>query len=214
MFGVVMKDNTDRYLENINNDFRNGIAHGILVANLSYELAIRMGLSEDRAYKIKCAGMVHDIGKLKLTEYLYGRNSRSMSIMEIKYMRTHSKIGYDCLVKMGFSEDICQIVLRHHECMDGSGYPDKLSGEEIPYEARILSVVDEFAALISDRPYRKAFDLETAIQIMIDEVKNYDLGIFLQFQRFIHEPEALDLINNSKIDLDDLDIRGILEVDG
>ena len=51
MFGVVMKDNTDRYLENINNDFRNGIAHGILVANLSYELAIRMGLSEERAYK-------------------------------------------------------------------------------------------------------------------------------------------------------------------
>ena len=71
MFGVVMKDNTDRYLENINNDFRNGIAHGILVANLSYELAIRMGLSEDRAYKIKCAGMVHDIGKLKLTESVW-----------------------------------------------------------------------------------------------------------------------------------------------
>ena len=97
--------------------------------------------------------------------------------------------------------------------MDGSGYPDNLKGEEIPYEARILSVVDEFAALISDRPYRKAFDWETAIQIMIDEVKNYDLGIFLQFQRFIHEPEARDLVNNSKIDLDDLDIRGILEVD-
>ena len=92
-----MEDSAEKYLENINNDFRNGIAHGILVANLSYELAIRMGLSEDRAYKIKCAGMVHDIGKLKLTEYLYGRNSRSMSIMEIKYMRTHSKIGYECL---------------------------------------------------------------------------------------------------------------------
>lgn len=208
-----MVEMTDNYYAHIDDDFKNCISHGILVANLSYELALRLGLSEDEAYRIKCAGMVHDIGKLKLTEYLYGRNSRAMSIMEIKYMRTHSKIGYDCIKKLGLPDDIAELVLRHHECMDGSGYPDNLVGEQIPYGARILRVVDSFAALISDRPYRKAFDYETAVLIMIDEIRTFDMKVFLQFQRFIHEPEAVEIIKNSSINLDDLDIRGIFEVD-
>lgn len=209
-----MTEITDSYLEHLNNDFKSGIAHGVLVANLSYELARRLGLSDEEAYRIKCAAMVHDMGKLKLTEYLYGRNSNGLSITEIKYMRTHSKIGYDILMEMNYPKDIAEIVLRHHECMDGSGYPDNLKGEEIPYGARIIRVVDAFAALISDRPYRKAFDIETAILVMIDEIKTFDMGVFLQFQRFIHEPEALDIIKNSEINLDDLDIRGILKDNG
>lgn len=212
--GNVMEEIADNYLTHIDNDFKNCISHGILVANLSYELALRLGLSKEEAYRIKCAGMVHDIGKLKLTEYLYGRNSRALSITEIKYMRTHSKIGYDCIEKMGFPEDIALMVLRHHECMDGSGYPDNLKGDEIPYGARIIRVVDAFAALISDRPYRKAFDYETAMLIMIDEINTFDMWVFLQFQRFIHEPEAVQIIKNSEINLDDLDIRGILKVNG
>lgn len=64
---------------------------------------------------------------------------------------------------------------------DGSGYPNNLSGEEIPFGARILRLTDEFAALISERPYRKAFDIDTAVDIIIEEIKNMDMRVFWNF---------------------------------
>ncbi len=84
-------------------------------------------------------------------------------------------------------------ILYHHENYDGSGYPENLSGENIPMGARILRVCDVFAALISDRSYRRAFDRETAVELMIDEVKNFDMEIFLAFMRIIHDVN-LDVI--------------------
>lgn len=199
------------FYENIINDFKSGISHGILVANLSYELARRLGVSEAGACDIKLAGLVYDVGKLALSRYLYGRNTEGLSIEEVKYMRMHSKIGYDFLKKYDFSENVLEAVLYHHECYDGSGYPDNLKGEDIPLSARIIRVADAYAALVSDRPYRKAFDYETAVDILIEENKNFDMRVFIEFQRFIHEPEALKLIELSNVYLDDLDIHDILK---
>ena len=68
-----------------------------------------------------------------------------------------------------------------------AGYPSNLSGKEIPLGARILRVCDVYAALSSDRPYRKAFDITTVIDLMIDEIKNFDMEVFLAFQRVVHE---------------------------
>lgn len=196
--------------EYIVNDFKSGIEHGILVANLANTLAIRLGLGKEDAYELRVAGMVHDIGKLKLSEYLYGRNSVELSVEEMKYMRMHSKISFDVLKNYDYSDNIMKVVLWHHECYDGSGYPDNLKGTDIPLGARILKVVDEFAALISDRPYRKAFDIDTAVDILIEEIKNLDMRVFIEFQRMIHEEETLELIRNSKIELDDLSLEDIL----
>lgn len=194
------------------NDFKSGIKHGVLVANLTYALAKEYGMSEAESYELKVAAMVHDIGKLKLSEYLYGRTNEGLPEEEKKYMSMHSKISYDVLKKYDYSDNIMKVVLSHHECYDGSGYPDGLVGEDIPIGARILKVTDEFAALISDRPYRKAFDIDTAVSIMIDEVKNLDMKVFILFQRLIHEESTLELIKNSRIDIDDLDISDILDI--
>lgn len=194
------------------NDFKSGIKHGVLVANLTYAMAKEYGMSEAEAYELKVAAMVHDIGKLKLSEYLYGRTNESLPEEEKKYMSMHSKISYDVLKKYDYSDNIMEVVLSHHECYDGSGYPNGLVGEDIPIGARILKVTDEFAALISDRPYRKAFDIDTAVSIMIDEVKNLDMKAFILFQRLIHEESTLELIKNSRIDIDDLDISDILDI--
>ena len=194
------------------NDFKSGIKHGVLVANLTYALAKEYGMSEAEAYELKVAAMVHDIGKLKLSEYLYGRTNESLPEEEKKYMSMHSKISYDVLKKYDYSDNIMEVVLSHHECYDGSGYPNGLVGEDIPIGARILKLTDEFAALISDRPYRKAFDIDTAVSIMIDEVKNLDMKAFILFQRLIHEESTLELIKNSRIDIDDLDISDILDI--
>ena len=109
-----------------------------------------------------------------------------MNVEKLKYIRMHSKLGYDILSEKGFSNDVLDAVLYHHENYDGSGYPENLAGENIPLSARILRVSDVFAALISNRTYRKAFDFNTAIELMIDEVKNFDMKIFLAFMRVIH----------------------------
>ena len=204
--------NENEHLQYIFNDYKSGIEHGILVANLTYELAKRLELDERECYELKIAGMMHDIGKLKLSEYLYGRNSGELSVEEMKYMRMHSKISFDVLKNYDYSDNIMDVVLSHHECFDGSGYPNGLVGEQIPLGARILKVADEFAALISDRPYRKAFDIDTAVTIMIDEIKNMDIKVFLLFQRLIHEDSTIELINNSRLDIDDLDISDILKI--
>ena len=205
-----MKNNNNELIDYMINDFKSGIKHGVLVANLTYELAQMCGLSKDEAYELKIAAMVHDVGKLKLSEYLYGRTDEALPEDEKQYMSMHSKISYDLLKKYDYSDNIMKVVLYHHECFDGSGYPDNLKGTDIPLGARILKVTDEFAALISDRPYRKAFDIDTAVNILIEEIKNLDMRVFIEFQRMIHEEETFEIIRNSKIDLDSLSLEDIL----
>ena len=96
---------------------------------------------------------------------------------------------------------ILKSILYHHENYDGTGYPANLSGEEIPLGARILRVCDTFSALVSNRPYRSAFDKDTAVELMIDEIKNFDVGVFLAFQRVIHQEDIEDVISITWKDL-------------
>lgn len=186
-------------------DLKSNLNHGILVSRLTYLIAKEMKLDKDMCYEIAVAGMVHDIGKMKLSPYLYGRNRESLAVEEMQYMRMHSKISYDILQHYDFTYFTLETVLHHHECYDGSGYPDNLVGEDIPIGARVLKVADSFAALISDRPYRKAFGYDAAVDIMIDEVKNYDMEVFIAFQRVIHEPETIEIIENSSLVFDGIE---------
>lgn len=179
-------------------DTKDNIIHGICVSNLTYHIAHEMGLDEGICYELAIAGILHDIGKLRLSRYLYGRAEESFQMEGIKYMRMHSKMSYDIIQYYDLSSFILQSVLYHHENYDGSGYPDNLKGEDIPFGARILRVADTFSALISDRPYRKAFDMDTAIQIMIDEINFYDMEVFLAFQKVIHTSGMMESIMDSK----------------
>lgn len=199
----------DRNLrQTVFNDLKSGLAHGILVSNLAVLLAREMECDQAFCYELAVAGFLHDIGKLELSPYLYGRNTEGLSIEGMKYMRMHSRLSYKILGKYKLSQQIMETILHHHEAYDGSGYPDNLIGENIPLGARILRVADEFAALISERPYRKAFDIDTAVDIMIDEIKNIDMRVFITFQRLIHEESTLRLIEESRINLDEmLDMR-------
>lgn len=187
-------------------DTKDNLIHGICVSNLTYLIACELGLDEDTCYELAIAGILHDIGKLQLSRYLYGRAEESFQMEGIKYMRMHSKLSYDIIQYYDLSPFILQSVLFHHENYDGSGYPDNLKGEDIPFGARILRVADTFSALISDRPYRKAFDMDTAIQIMIDEINFYDMEVFLAFQKVIHTPGMMESIMDSRsiIKLDEI----------
>ncbi len=167
-------------------DLSTELRHGISVSNLAYAVAKELALPEEQCYDLAIAGILHDIGKLKLTGYIDGRERDPLVIEELKYVRMHSTLGYEELKDQGYSDFILKSILYHHENYDGSGYPENLAGEEIPIGARILRVCDVYCALTSDRPYRKAFDRETAIELMIEEVKNFDMRVFLAFQRVVH----------------------------
>ena len=178
--------------EYLSEDLSAGLLHAMCVSDLAAKLARELGLTKDQIQEIALAGMVHDIGKLKISRYIYGRQEDTMRIEETQYIRRHAQLGEQILRKQGFSDNICNMVLYHHENYDGSGYPFNLRGEEIPLGARILRVCDVFAALIADRPYRKAFDINTAIRLLIDEVKNFDMRVFLAFQSVVHTQSTLE----------------------
>jgi len=168
-------------------DVTEEVNHGIRVSNLAYYVAKNLGLYEAQCHELAMAGLVHDIGKLRVSGYLYGRDENTLRIEETKYVRMHPRLGYEILIRYDFSDFIVESILYHHENYDGSGYPENLEGDQIPIGAKVLRVCDVYAALTSNRPYRKAFDKETAVELMIDEVKNFDMKVFLAFQRTIHE---------------------------
>ena len=169
-------------------DLSDELCHGVLVSNLAYRLAKELGMPDEFCYDMSVAGMLHDIGKLELWGYMHEGGESKLEIEEARYKRTHPTLSYLRVSKEGFNERICQSVLHHHENFDGSGYPDNLRGKEIPAGARILRVCDVFAALVSDRAYRAAFTTDAAMELLVDEVKNFDMFIFLAFQRVVGDP--------------------------
>lgn len=178
------------------------LKHGICVSNLAFRVAEEMQLTPIICHDLAEAGLIHDIGKLEIAKYLYSQEETPLTIEELKYVRTHSTMGYAILNKYHYSEFILQSILYHHENFDGSGYPSNLAGEKIPLGARILRVCDTFAALISNRPYRKAFSKEEAVSLMIDEIKDFDVGVFLAFLRVIHGSYIDDILETNKQVLD------------
>lgn len=179
-------------------DMYNEIRHGMCVSCLAGKVAREMKLDHNFCHDIEIAGMLHDIGKLRISHYIYGRDKDSMNIEEMSYVRQHSKLGYEILKKQGFSDEICDMVLYHHENYDGSGYPFNLMRDNIPLGARIIRVCDVFAALSSDRAYREAFSFEKATELMIDEFKEFDMKVFLAFQNVIHSEGILEELNGIK----------------
>ncbi|MFV0344431.1 MAG: HD-GYP domain-containing protein [Anaerocolumna sp.] len=177
----------------LRDDLEEAIDHGILVSKLAFHLAKEMDLPKEFCYAMAEAGLLHDIGKLKLGKYLYGRKKNALIVEEMKYIRMHSTLGYNILKKFNYSEDVCEGVHHHHENYDGSGYPHNIKGESIPLGARILRICDVYATLISDRRNRIAFDQETAIKLMIEEIKNFDMKIFLIFVTTVNKEEYKDI---------------------
>nr|WP_278286347.1 HD domain-containing phosphohydrolase [Eubacterium uniforme] len=182
------------------------IHHGILVSNLARMLGKEIGLADDKCYDLAVAGVLHDIGKLRLAEYLYGKDRDSLSIEKMRHIRMHSSLSYDIIKDMDFSALVKESVLYHHENYDGTGFPRNLEGEDIPLGARIIRVCDVFAALVSRRSYRDAFDIDSALNLLINEVKHFDMHIFLAFQRMINREEVREKVRHLlQYQADDMD---------
>ena len=188
MSEAIQEASSEPLMHLITFDLEKEIKHGIQVSNLAYRTGKMLGLEETMCHELAVAGILHDIGKLRLRNYIVDEKA-PLIVEEIKYVRRHPKLGYESLKKRGYSDFILESIYYHHENYDGSGYPKNLSGEEIPLGARILRICDVYAALTSKRSYRDAFSPEVAMKMLIDEVKNFDMKIFLAFQRIMHEEE-------------------------
>ncbi len=150
-------------------DAKDQVTHGHIrrVQRYALGLARALGLSEEKQVKaIEAAALLHDMGKLAIPEYILNKPGR-LTVLEFDKMKLHAGIGADILSAIDFPYPVIPIVRHHHENWDGSGYPDGLRGTTIPLGARILSVVDCYDALTSDRPYRPKLCSEEALQVIV-----------------------------------------------
>jgi len=136
--------------------------HQERVTRLARAIAQEMGLAEERVEAIEIAGVIHDIGKLYVPAEILSKPTK-LSDLEYSMIKMHSQVGYTILSKIDFPWPIAQIVHQHHEAINGSGYPQGLSGKDILLEAKILCVADVVEAMSSHRPYRPALGIQAAL---------------------------------------------------
>ena len=176
-------EDTNRHLTKVNSlylstietlalaiDAKDQVTHGHIrrVQTFAVELAKSLGISGiDQLKAIEASALLHDMGKLAVPEHILNKPGR-LTEAEFEKMKLHASIGADILSSIEFPYPVVPIVRHHHENWDGSGYPTGLCGVDIPIGARILSVVDCYDALTSDRPYRPRLSAEDATEILLN----------------------------------------------
>jgi len=166
------------------------------MAHVASLVAEQLGLFEDEVRMIEMSAPLHDIGKIAIPDAVLMK-SGPLTAEETAIMRRHPRIGHELLSgsQNRFIQAGAVIALRHHERYDGSGYPDGLVGEEIPLEARIVAVADVFDALISPRPYKQAWDIDSA------------LGFLYAQRGRLFDPRCVDALIRSRPRLDEICVR-------
>ncbi len=153
-------------------------------------IARGLGMSDTEIQGVKTAALLHDIGKLAVPEHILSKPG-PLTQEEFQKIRVHPQVGAEIISAVPFPYPVAPLILSHHERWDGKGYPQGLRGEEIPLGARILSVVDYYDALTSDRPYHKAMTPEAAMALLQQEAgRALDPQVVQMFVRMAPEMEA------------------------
>lgn len=136
--------------------------HQWRVSLIAVEIAKELGMNSDTIEGLRLAAMVHDIGKIYIPVDILSRTGR-LSEIEYSLIKVHAQVGSDIMRQVHFPWPVADMILQHHERMDGSGYPCKLKGNEILLEARVIAVADVLEAMASHRPYRPALGVDIAL---------------------------------------------------
>jgi putative nucleotidyltransferase with HDIG domain len=165
--------------------------HLLRVKVYATEIGRELNMSEDQMQALQAAALLHDIGKLAVPEYIISKPGK-LTREEFEKMKIHPVVGAEILDRVRFPYPVVPIVRSHHERWDGKGYPEGLSGEDIPLGARILAAVDCLDALASDRQYRRALPLDKAMEIVAgDSGTAFDPRIVAVLQKRYVELEKL-----------------------
>jgi putative nucleotidyltransferase with HDIG domain len=140
-------------------------AHSRRVAAFSVRLAMQYELDRDTIETIRLGALLHDVGKMLISKRILDKPGRPTE-REWQELKIHPQLGVDIAHRSGFDEDVCGIVLYHHERFDGTGYPDGLVGTANHFTARIVNVMDSFDALTSSRDYRDRLSIDAARQLL------------------------------------------------
>ncbi|RME47848.1 MAG: HD-GYP domain-containing protein, partial [Chloroflexi bacterium] len=175
--------------------------HAIHVADYAAAIAMELGLPAERIERIRQAALLHDIGKIGISENVLHKPSK-LTAEEYEYVKTHVTIGADFLRTCRGLRHLAPFVRHHHEWWNGRGYPDGLKGEEIPIEARILAVCDAVEAMASDRPYHRAMALDEILaELQRCSGTQFDPVIVEAFIKVV-EQKGEDLVVNSACEVD------------
>jgi putative nucleotidyltransferase with HDIG domain len=159
--------------------------HSAAVAIYARDIAVRMGLSSEQLQLAHVAGLVHDIGKIGLHAGLVEKPG-ALTLEERREMQRHSEIGERILANVATYAEIAAIVRHHHERVDGGGYPDGMSGDDIPLVSRIIAVADAYNAMTSDRPYRDAMPSQVARLRLAQAVESqFDTTVVAAFEAIL-----------------------------
>jgi putative two-component system response regulator len=161
------------------------------LSRYTVSLGEKIGLSEEQRIALRRGGIVHDIGKVAVPEYVLLKPG-PLDAAERKIMEEHPIVGERICAPLKSFRNVLPIIRSHHEKQDGSGYPDRLKGEEIPLTARILQTVDIYDSLTTDRPYRKALSQKKALEIMWKETRQgwWDAKLVEALQGLLQESPA------------------------
>jgi HD-GYP domain-containing protein (c-di-GMP phosphodiesterase class II) len=167
-------DYQQSFVENLANavDTKGGykVSHSQNTANLARKICKEIGLNEKTTDLIYYAGLLQNIGKIALPEEMFTVNGK-LSPEDLKKIQEHSNIGVHFLMNINFLSEVVPYITYQKERYDGSGEPEGLKGQSIPFGSRIIAVADVFSAMTSDRPYRKAIPKEQALEIIKSETK-------------------------------------------
>lgn len=144
------------------------VSHSQNTANLARQLCKQLGLNEKTTDLIYYAGLLQNIGKIALPEEMFATNGK-LSPGDLKKIQEHSNLGVHLLMNINFLSEVVPYITYQKERYDGSGAPEGLKGQSIPFGSRIIAVADAFSAMTSDRPYRKAMPVAKAVEIMESE---------------------------------------------
>jgi HD-GYP domain-containing protein (c-di-GMP phosphodiesterase class II) len=139
------------------------VVHQRQVTRIACTIGQEMGLSEDRLLDLRIAGALHDLGKIAIPSGLLAKSGK-LNTLEFALLKTHPQVAYNILKPINLPGNTAEIILQHHERLDGSGYPRGLRGYEILLEARILGLADVMEAMCSHRPYRASLGLAITLE--------------------------------------------------
>lgn len=155
--------------------------HSVDVASMSMIIARRFGLDDKQVYQIGISGLLHDLGKSQIPNEILNKPGK-LSDEEFTIMKKHPLLGYNIIKdKSDIAQEIKMGVLQHHEKINGRGYPLGLEGEKIHMYARILSVADIYDALVTERPYKKAFTSRDAVEMIMAMTGELDFSMIQSF---------------------------------
>ena len=171
--------------------------HSVDVATMAMIIAKKYGLSDQEIYEIGIAGLLHDIGKSKIPNEVLNKPGR-LNDDEFALMKQHTLLGYQILKnKKDISAGVKMAVLQHHEKINGKGYPLGLSEEKINIYAKIMSVADIYDALVTERPYKKAFSQRDAVEMIMSLTGELDITAMKSFLGSVILYPANSIVNLS-----------------